>query len=176
MLRFLSVLAAAGIVSTTGPNHAEAQAGAEQKAVRVSHISGKPVPRFEGLQFSEVNGRSGPSEDHRIVWRYQRAGLPMLVIKESTNWRRVRDPDGDEVWIHARMLAPTHTALVRWDSTLHRTADAGADPLAKLERHVMVTVERCEDDWCRVKADRFRGWIERADLWGVEAAPSERPA
>ena len=85
------------------------QSGAAK--VEISHFSGKPVPRFENFRFAAVNGREGPSESHRILWRYERAGLPVLIVKESRNWRRVRDPDGDEVWVHARMLAPDRRAL-----------------------------------------------------------------
>ena len=56
--------------------------------------SGFPVPRFVSLKAGVANGRAGPEQAHPIVWRYVRAGLPMEVIAETADWRRVRDPDG----------------------------------------------------------------------------------
>ena len=72
-----------------------AAAAAEGPQVtRISQFSGKAVPRFETLKFAAVNGRSGPSREQSVVWRYERKGLPLLIIKETRDWRRVRDPSG----------------------------------------------------------------------------------
>src|SRR6185312_16083105 len=32
--------------------------------------SGLPVPRYVTLKFDDVNARSGPSDDHRLLWTY----------------------------------------------------------------------------------------------------------
>ena len=52
--------------------------------------SGQEVPRFVSLKFDVANGRSGPSRSHPVAWRYVRAGLPMEVVAETPDWRRVR--------------------------------------------------------------------------------------
>ena len=62
------------------------------------------LPRFVSLRTEGANGRHGPGLEHRVDWIYERAGLPLLVTAESGPWRRVRDPDGGEVWMHARNL------------------------------------------------------------------------
>lgn len=136
--------------------------------VRVSRFSGKQVPRFETLKYASVNGRKGPGQDHDIVWHYERKGLPLLIIKETQSWRRVRDPDGAEVWVHARMLEPTDTAMVQTDITLHRQPDETSEEIAHVEASVLVQVEDCSPDWCRIKADNYRGWAPRRTLWGID--------
>jgi len=93
-----------GLISGAPDSTLSAQEIVEPQPQRVSQFSGKPVPRFETLRYSEVNGRVGPSLEHPIRWRYEREGLPVLIVKESQDWRRVQDPDGEEVWMHARML------------------------------------------------------------------------
>ncbi len=95
----------------------EVEARQSAETVKVSRFSGKPLPRFESLRYSAVHGRRGPDLDHPIVWRYEREGLPMLIVRETHGWRRVRDPDGDEVWMQARMLSEAPTAMVVKTST-----------------------------------------------------------
>jgi len=135
---------------------------------RVSRFSGKPVPRFETLRWAEVNGRSGPNLSSAIAWQYNRKGLPVLVVKESGEWRRVRDPAGDEVWVHARMLEDGATAWVTTHLTLRQTAGPQAPAIAEIGEGVLVRVESCESAWCRVDAGGHRGWAPRAKLWGVD--------
>ena len=78
---------------------------------RLSDFSGLPVPRYASLRFNEVNGRSGPSPDYPVRWTYERAGLPVVVVRESKDWRKVRDPMGDEVWINKSQLNEQRTAI-----------------------------------------------------------------
>ena len=93
---------------TPGSFRAYAAEGIEP---RLSDFSGLPVPRYASLRFDEVNGRSGPSLDYPVKWTYERAGLPVVVIRESNEWRKVRDPMGDEVWVNASQLAEQRTAI-----------------------------------------------------------------
>jgi SH3-like domain-containing protein len=56
--------------------------------------SGLPLPRFVSLKSAKVNSRIGPGVTYAVDWRYMKAGLPMEIIQEFDNWRRVRDSDG----------------------------------------------------------------------------------
>jgi len=145
--------------------------GTSPTATKISQFSGKPVPRFESLKFSAVHGRIGPSLDHRIAWKYERKGLPVMIIKESRDWRRIRDPDGDEVWVHARMLSSAGTVLVRSEAKLHKAPTETSRPLAALQPGVVASLLECNTGWCRVEAGGQKGWLARPSLWGD--APSE---
>jgi len=151
---------------------AEGEAG-RAPVVTISHFTGKPVPRFERLKAAKVNGRAGPSTEHPVVWQYAREGLPVLVLKESVSWRRVRDPDGDEVWIHASLLAGGSTALLEQDAVLRQQPDAGAGAVLRAEAGVIAALLTCEAGWCRIALDRHKGWVPEAVLWGA-ALPGER--
>lgn len=169
----LVLFALAGLAGLVLAAPAGGQGATPPRAETVSHISGKPVPRFEALRFAAVNGRMGPSTDHPILWRYERAGLPVLIVKESYGWRRVRDPDGDEVWVHARMLSDAERAMLRAETPLRRRPAMDAPARARLAVGLLVEVERCEAGWCRVEAERREGWVPAYRLWGVspEAPP-----
>ncbi len=148
-----------------------------EAATVVSRFSGKPVPRFEALRWDEVNGRVGPSLSYPIAWRYSRKGLPVLIIKESGDWRRIRDPGGDEVWIHGRMLADGgQTALVTQPVLLQATPASESGGIAEVAPGVVVDIDECRDTSCRVKAGGFRGWVSREDLWGIDNPSGERTA
>jgi len=153
-----------GVCFITG----EAQEAAQ--TVKISRFSGKPLPRFESLRYSAVHGRQGPNLDHQILWRYEREGLPMLIVRETHGWRRVRDPDGDEVWMQARMLSETRTALVTRDVDLKRGPDLETPSKARLKAGVIAELTTCEQGWCKIKIGRQTGWLAQSDLWGTETS------
>ena len=138
--------------------------------IRISHFSGQPVPRFETLRYAAANGRSGPSRDHKVVWRYERKGLPLLIIKESQNWRRVRDPDGDEVWVHSRMLTSADTVMLQTETPLRKKDDPASRIVAHLHRGVIADIEKCSAANCRIEAQNFKGWVDKAALWGLDVS------
>ena len=94
----------------------------------------------------------------------------MLVVRETHGWRRVRDPDGDEVWMQARMLSGTRTALVTRDIELKRNPDTEAMAKARLKPGVIAQLLECEADWCKVEIGRQSGWLPESALWGTEVA------
>jgi SH3-like domain-containing protein len=153
------ILLAGGLAAAEGP-----------REVKISRFSGKPVPRFETLRYAAVNGRAGPSKDHPIVWRYEMKGLPVLIIKESEEWRRVRDPSGDEVWIHARMLQAEAGVLVRDELALRESASKDAKPVARLGAGVLGQLKQCVQRWCEIEAGGHAGWAEQHRLWGADTS------
>jgi SH3-like domain-containing protein len=122
------------------------------------------------LRHGEVNGRNGPGKAHKVKWVYRRAGLPVLIVRETEGWRQVRDPDGDLVWIEASQLSARSAALVRGPDgvTALRKPDAGAEPVVQFEAGVIVTLKGCEAGWCRISASGRQGYAPAAMLWGAD--------
>jgi SH3-like domain-containing protein len=134
---------------------------------RIGPHTGLPVPRFESLKFDDVVGREGPSFDHPILWRYRLRGLPVEVVAEDVIWRRVRDPDGDLVWIHSRGLEIRRTGLVvDAPVELHRRPEPDAPTVAVAEPGVLFEIKDCRDGWMRVDGARATGWVRDGALWG----------
>lgn len=150
-----------------GVSVASVEARQSADVVKVSRFSGKPLPRFESLRYSAVHGRQGPNLDHQILWRYEREGLPMLIVRETHGWRRVRDPDGDEVWMQARMLSADRTALITTEVELKRSPEAGARSKARLKAGVIAELIECTDGWCEVEIARKIGYLPESVLWGT---------
>ncbi|HUB65004.1 MAG TPA: SH3 domain-containing protein [Methylocella sp.] len=143
-------------------------AEAEQKG----SASGLPIPRYVSLKSDRVNLREGPSKDHRTIWIYQRAGLPVEITAEFEIWRKIRDSEGAEGWVLHSLLSGRRTALITpWkkdaDSILYSKANLKSAPVAKLQSNVIASVRSCDGAWCRISGAGFDGYIEQSDLWGV---------
>jgi SH3-like domain-containing protein len=134
--------------------------------------SGLPLPRFVSLKAGKVNVRRGPSSSHQVAWIFQRKGLPVEIVAESENWRRVRDSEGAEGWVLQNMLSGKRTVLVApWRKkdaiALFATANAKDGIVARLAAGVVGTVENCTGEWCAIDAEGYRGFAQQSMLWGV---------
>jgi SH3-like domain-containing protein len=141
-------------------------------AARVSDFSGLPVPRYSSLRYDEVNGRAGPSRDYPVQWTYERLGLPVVIVRESQDWRKIRDPMGDEVWVNKTQLAAERTAITVVAGVIRRTADAKSGLIARFEAGAVLRLSGCQGEWCRVEADGRKGWTLQSGLWGADDLPS----
>ncbi len=143
---------------------------AETAAVPVKGtVTNLPLPRFVTLKKGEVNVRRGPGLTHRIDWVFTRAGMPLRITAEYEHWRRVEDATGEGGWVQYAMLSGARSVLVQTDMAEFRgTADAAADVTFQAERGVIGRLLECNVDWCRVTVDGSKGWILKADLWGIE--------
>lgn len=136
-------------------------------------VSGQPLPRFVSLKADKVNVRRGPSLNHKIDWIYRRKNLPVEVTAEYGNWRRIRDMDGDQGWIHTSLLSGKRMALASprggetMPLTLFDQPDATSKHVAYVERGVLGKLINCTGEWCQVSITEYRGWIAQAALWGV---------
>ncbi|MCM0019237.1 MAG: SH3 domain-containing protein [Tagaea sp.] len=132
-----------------------------------------PIPRFVSLRSEEVNLRTGPGVRYPVEWVFVRRQMPVEILQEFENWRRVRDREGTEGWVHQSMLAGRRTGVVLGEAgralDLKRRPEDGAPALARVEPGVIATLIECAGPWCRVEAGGFRGWLPRAGIWGVYA-------
>lgn len=145
---------------------------AEGVEARVSDFSGLPVPRYSSLRYDEVNGRAGPSRDYPVQWTYERAGLPVIIVRESQDWRKIRDPLGDEVWVNKSQLAGERTVITVSGGGIRRTADSKSEFVARFEAGAILQLSDCRSAWCRVEAEGRKGWALRTELWGADPLPS----
>jgi SH3-like domain-containing protein len=133
--------------------------------------SGMEVPRYVSLKYGEVNARVGPDEAHRLLWIYKAKGLPVQVVAETREWRRICDPEGNLAWVHKRTTDGRRTAM-RVQATplpLRVQPKVGTRVTAYLAGRATANLDRCEKGWCKLKADGESGWAPQAEIWG--AAP-----
>lgn len=168
--------AAAGAAATAGaakPPEPTPAPPPVERAPTTGSVTGLPLPRFAALRSDEVNMRSGPGTRFPIEWTYQRRELPVEIMREFELWRRIRDPEGTEGWVHQSTLMGRRSFIVRGapgsEVMLRRRAEDQAQPVARLRPGVVGRLRACEPNnaWCEAQIGEFRGHIRRADIWGV---------
>ena len=137
---------------------------------RIGH-SGYPVPRFVNLKNDQTNARVGPSFTYPVRYDYKRRHLPLRVIAETTDnvWRQVEDAEGVKSWIHRTQLVSSDMVMVIADNgaVMRKTPDQNAKGRAQLQKGVIVKAEECNQSWCRVRNNQYRGWVLKSALWGA---------
>jgi SH3-like domain-containing protein len=156
------VIAGAAVVSLTRGH------GARSPTDRPTP-SGLPVPRYVSLKFDAVNARAGPGDDHRLLFVFHARGLPVQVVAETSDWRRVCDPDGGLSWVHRRTTDGKRTVMGALPNPAPILAKPQADApvLAYLAPRALAAFERCRKDWCAVRVGSVSGWTRASALWGV---------
>jgi SH3-like domain-containing protein len=136
--------------------------------------SGLPLPRFVSLKSGRVNSRIGPGLSYAVDWLYLKPGLPMEIVQEYDNWRRVRDSDGAEGWINQSLLSGRRTAIAApWHKGKSAPIELLAEPdgssraIAVLEPGVLGTIRSCTGEWCEMTFDGHTGWIDQSLVWGA---------
>ena len=138
-------------------------------AAQSVHAQDRDVPYWASLRAGEVNMRVGPSESYPVVWVYHRAGLPVKVVRLYQGWRLVRDQDGAEGWIVARLLNPLRFAVVTGKGLAPMRADASEAAALRwnLEPGVVGKLRDCDSGWCELDVQGRRGWVDQKRLWGA---------
>ena len=138
-------------------------------AAHPAQAQDREVPYWASLRAGEVNMRVGPSESYPVAWVYHRAGLPVKVVRLYQGWRLVRDQDGAEGWIVARLLNPLRSAVVTGKGLAPMRIDG--DPAAalrwNLEPGVVGKLRDCDSGWCEIDVQGHKGWVEQKRLWGA---------
>jgi SH3-like domain-containing protein len=154
------------LLAPSGP--AAAQSGGPSALTSIGTETGLPIPRYVTLRAREVNVRTGPGVRYPIDWVFQRPNLPVEVVAEFDTWRKIRDFEGTEGWVHQSMLSGRRTVIVLAAvRLLRREPSESAAPMARLEPGVIAWLEACREDWCEVEVAGIDGWLRRADVWGV---------
>lgn len=132
--------------------------------------SGLPLPRFVSLRAGEVNLRAGPGVQYPVEWVYRKSGLPLEIIAEYKTWRKVRDWEGAQGWVHQTMLSSKRTFIITGATrSVLSKSDTGSRPVARVQVSVTGKLNACPEasDFCQVEVEGFEGWLERSNFWGV---------
>ena len=134
--------------------------------------TGLPTPRFVSVKTKPANVRAGPGINYPLKWAFARRGLPVEIIAEFGNWRQIRDWEGEVGWMFGPLLSSKRTALVApWSGAqpvaLRSDATRAASIVAIVEPNVLVRIDGCDGQWCRVKARARQGYVRQTSLWGA---------
>lgn len=143
--------------------------------------SGLPLPRFASTRSEPINIRVGPGTKYEVAWTYLKSGVPVEIVQEFDTWRKIRDVDGSEGWVHQNLLSGTRVGYAtpltaNGEAALRSGPSDDATLRARLGAGFKVTIKQCDGDWCEVTATtqdagqrsaNYSGYLHQAELWGV---------
>jgi SH3-like domain-containing protein len=121
---------------------------------------------FLSLKKNKVNVRYGPSFNFPIKYVYNKINLPIRQIDKKENFRRIIDIKNNSGWIHLSQLKQNNSVITMKDKILFRKPSFFSKPVAKIKKGRLLLIQNCEDYWCKIKTENFKGWVNKDDLWG----------
>ena len=123
---------------------------------------------FLTLRNDKVNLRQGPSFDYPIKIFYKKKFLPVLIQDKSDNFRKIRDHENNSGWIHISQLSKKKAAITIDDNLiLFSNSTIYSNPVAILKKGRLVRINKCKDEWCKIKSGQYKGWLQKKSLWGL---------
>ena len=121
---------------------------------------------FLSLKKNKVNVRYGPSFESPVKFIYKKKNLPIKQIDKKENWRRIVDSKNNSGWIHWSQLKPINSVIPLSDKILFKKPSNFSKPLAKIKKGKVLLLQKCNNEWCKVKTEKLKGWIKTDNLWG----------
>ena len=114
------------------------------------------LPRFVSLASSKVYVRVGPDKTYRVAWEFKRRSVPVEVTLEYDSWRKIRDCDGAQGWVHKSML--TGIRHVIFLAGRHPILDKPKDDgkiIAYAEGDAIARLKAYDEKWCEIEAGLY---------------------
>ena len=121
---------------------------------------------FLSLKKNIVNVRYGPSLESPVKYVYKKINLPIKQIDKKENWRRIIDFKNNSGWIHWSQLKKINSIIPLEDKILFKKPSRFSKPMAKIKSGRVLVVQKCDGNWCKIKSEKFKGWIKINNVWG----------
>ena len=123
---------------------------------------------FLTLRNDKVNLRQGPSFEYPIKLFYKKKFLPVIIQDKFENFRKIRDHENNTGWVHISQLSKKKAAITIDDNLIvFSKPSIYSKPSVVLQIGRLCKIQKCNGDWCKVKVDRYKGWVKKNSLWGL---------
>jgi len=122
---------------------------------------------FLSLKKDKVYVRYGPGKNYPVKYIYRKRFLPIKVIDQKDNFRRIIDHKQNSGWIHRIMLRKLNSLVILEEKIVFKKNTKFSKPIVKLEKGRLVIIKRCKINWCRIETGNYSGWIETKNVWGI---------
>ena len=123
--------------------------------------------KFLSLKKNKVNVRYGPGFDFPVKYIYKKINLPIKQIDQKENFRRIIDYKKNSGWIHISQLKKVNSVITIEDKMLFKKPTIFSKPIANIKKGRLLIVKKCEKNWCKIKSESFKGWVNKKNLWGT---------
>lgn len=110
--------------------------------------------------------RNGPGTQYGTAWMVTQ-GYPLEKMGQKGEWIQIRDPEGDEGWIHQTLVKEADIVVVKNKIVNIRKGPGTKYPVVmQCEQGVVLRVLERKNVWIKVRhADGETGWIHSNLVW-----------
>ena len=93
--------------------------------------------------------------------------MPVQIKDGDENFRKIKDHENNSGWIHISQLSKKRAALVKSQNLIvFKSPTLYSKPLVILDQGKLCIVVKCQNEWCKIKVDKYKGWVKQNALWG----------
>ena len=133
----------------------------------VGGVTGYAIPRFVSTK-GKSNVRTGPGTKYPIQFTLQ-VPVPLQIIEEYENWRKITDWQGEQGWIHGALLTGEKQGIVTTPKTpIYKKQTPHSPIIATAEKNYVFAISECTAKWCKIhiQSPIIKGYVRTQDIWG----------
>ena len=130
------------------------------------------MARMVAVKNNNVNMRSGPSLDKKVLWKLG-IGFPLKITEKKGDWLKVKDFEGTVGWVHKNTVNRSGHMIVKAQKeskgkiNIRNKPDTKGTVVAKAYYGVVFQTLEQKKGWVKVRHHKdVTGWIKRSLLWG----------
>lgn len=131
-----------------------------------SNLNAQEKENFLMLKNNIVNVRYGPSFEYPIKFIYKKKNLPIKIIDQKDNFRRIVDHKHNSGWIHTSQLKKSSSVILTENQIIFSKPTKFSKPVAVAEKGKLILIKKCKENWCKTSDKEISGWILFQNYWG----------
>ena len=137
----------------------------------IGSVTGFELPRFVSLKSNDINLRIGSSTNYPVILNYNKKNLPIQIIDEYKNWRKISDINDNVGWIHKNLLKGERYGITQTNDLTKNKVSIFSKPNGNLIGEIgesnIVRINVCLVNWCNISIKKYKGWILKEEIWGI---------
>ena len=131
--------------------------------------TGLKIPRFVSTKSDNINLRVGPSINYPIILKYVVNNLPLEIIQEHGEWRKIIDYQKNSGWIHKSLLKGNRNGIIisKKNNSAPLFNNPEGNEVGQIGIKNIVSIKKCVISWCKISILEKNFWINIENIWGV---------
>jgi SH3-like domain-containing protein len=124
---------------------------------------------FLSTKFFKVSVRCAPSNNSQVKLVFLKKHEPVKILATFGNWKKIQDIENDSGWVHVSALSNKRFIIINSKDSkiMYSKPNVKSTILANLKTGVKCRLLTVQDTWCKVKIQKYQGWITKTELWGL---------
>ncbi|WP_168464465.1 SH3 domain-containing protein [Wolbachia endosymbiont of Ctenocephalides felis wCfeT] len=123
---------------------------------------------FVSTKSNKINMRTGPGFHYPVKWIYTCKNLPLKVMEEFEDWKKVCDINEDCGWIKSSLLSGKHYAIIKEDTCGYQKQSIDSKVTMEIDKFVVMKIEKCSEEWCFLSAPKRKAWVQKKYVYGID--------